>query len=499
MQDLLDLQLSGTLQIRSGAARLTQHPAVRLTHLTHRLRASGINSDDVHESQGIKRPGRLPAQAVDTVARALLRSYVSMLPNIFRNRALGPLGLAVLVGCLAMRPAVTRAQLPADEVRGLWVLRSSLASAQSIQQMVATAQRTGFNTLLVQVRGRGDAYYDGTIDPRAVELEDEPASFDPLALTLATAHAAGLRVHAWVNIDLVSSATLLPRSRTHVIARHPEWLMVPKSLANSLRTVPTDTPAYVGQIARAARAQSDLVEGLYLSPVLPAARDYTVSVVREIASRYALDGIHFDYLRYPNEQFDYSVSSIAAFRAEALASVAKDTRDRLDRNAVASASAWPDGLPEAWAQFRRDRLTELATSLRAAAVTARPGIVVSAAVAPNADEARRGRLQDWRLWARSGIVDALCPMIYTADPQEFATAVSRVKNDSGPAAVWAGIGAFKLTPARATENLRVVRKAGVAGVLFYSYDSLNSGDAPATYFSTIRNALLDLAPAPPGR
>lgn len=410
----------------------------------------------------------------------------------------GACSLLAAVSLLATRPFAAPAAAR-DEVRGLWVLRSSLASARSIQQMVETAERGGFNTLLVQVRGRGDAYYNSRIEPRAVELEDEADSFDPLALTLTTAHAAGLKVHAWVNVDLVSSATTLPRARTHVIARHPEWLMVPKELAGALRNMPSDTPAYLGQIARAVRAKSDQVEGLYLSPVLPASRDYTASVINDLVSRYDLDGIHLDYLRYPNEQFDYSAGTIAAFRAEALSTITRDSRDRLDQLARTSATAWPDALSGPWAQFRRDRLTLLATTLRATALAARPGIIVSAAVAPNADEARDGRLQDWRQWSRAGIVDALCPMIYTSDPAEFASAVARVKIDAGPAAVWAGIGAFKLTPARTTENLRAVRKAGVAGVLFYSYDSLTSVSAASDYFSLLRTALLDQVFAPARR
>ncbi len=413
---------------------------------------------------------------------------------------MGLLVAAVLVACpSATPPAAARAAARADEVRGLWVLRSTLGSAKSIQQMVDTARQAGFNTLLVQVRGRGDAYYNGRIDPRAAELEDEPANFDPLALTLTTAHAAGLKVHAWVNVDLVSSATQLPRARTHVVARHPEWLMVPRAIANALRTVPTDAPNYVGQIARNARAQSDTVEGLYLSPVAPASREYTVSVINDIASRYAIDGLHLDYLRYPSEQFDYSAATIAAFRADVLARTSTADREKLDRLAISSITAWPDALPEAWAQFRRDRLTQLAASLRATALAARPGIVVSAAVAPNAEEARQGRLQDWREWARAGLLDAIAPMIYTPDAAEFATALTRMKTDAGPTPVWAGIGAYKLSPARTNENVRAVRKAGVAGVLLFSYDSLSGGDAAPNYFSLIRPTLLEQAQASIGR
>ena len=96
--------------------------------------------------------------------------------------------------------------------------------------MVAAAQASGFNTLLVQIRGRADAYYTDAIEPRASSLTSQPA-FDPLATTLALAHTAGLEVHAWVNVNLVAGVNDLPSSRDHVIYRHPEWLMVPRALA----------------------------------------------------------------------------------------------------------------------------------------------------------------------------------------------------------------------------------------------------------------------------
>ena len=54
----------------------------------------------------------------------------------------------------------------AADVRALWVTRSTLTSPEAITQMVRSAQAGGFNTLLVQVRGRGDAYFAGTIEPR---------------------------------------------------------------------------------------------------------------------------------------------------------------------------------------------------------------------------------------------------------------------------------------------------------------------------------------------
>ena len=77
-------------------------------------------------------------------------------------------------------PDATREAAP-SETRALWVLRTSLGSPESITTLVRTARDHGFNTLLVQVRGRGDAYFTSTLEPRAADLQRQPASFDPLA------------------------------------------------------------------------------------------------------------------------------------------------------------------------------------------------------------------------------------------------------------------------------------------------------------------------------
>ena len=92
----------------------------------------------------------------------------------------------------------------------MWVLRTSLTSPASIAALVRSARENGFNTLFVQVRGRGDAYYRGGLEPLAPELARQPATFDPLATVIEAAHAQSIRVHAWVNLNLVSSAVALP-------------------------------------------------------------------------------------------------------------------------------------------------------------------------------------------------------------------------------------------------------------------------------------------------
>jgi uncharacterized lipoprotein YddW (UPF0748 family) len=398
--------------------------------------------------------------------------------------------VALVLSLLAAAPS---AQPRTDEVRGLWVLRTSLTSRQSIAAMVRAARDAGFNTLLVQVRGRGEAYYRSAIEPRASDIEAPEADFDPLRTTLDLAHRAGLRVHAWVNVDLVSSAVTLPRSRAHIALRHPEWLMVPAPLAASLRALDARSPAYLGALARWTRS-AELVEGLYLSPIPHASQEYTASVVAELASSYALDGIHLDYVRYPNENFDYSSAALAAFRWSALSGRTASERLRLDDAAKKDATAWAKALPEEWSDFRRRRLTDLVVRLRGVVRAARPNAIFSAAVVPDAYDARNERFQDWGAWAELGYLDAVCPMAYTPDAAEFAAQVARARTILGDRPLWPGIGAYRLAASETVDRIRVSRRAGVEGILVFSYDSVASHAKSTGYFAELRAILTEAAP-----
>lgn len=410
--------------------------------------------------------------------------------------------VVVLCASLAVLPvaghqAAPKSTAPAHltDVRGLWIQRTSLTTPKSIAAMVSAAKAAGFNTLLVQVRGRGEAFYTSAIEPRASELDAQPSSFDPLAQTIELAHAADLRVHAWVNVNLVASGTTLPRSDEHVALRHPGWLMLPKPLAASLRSVDPESPAYIGSLSRWTRAASEQVEGLYLSPLVPAARAHSAAVVRELAASYALDGIHLDYIRFPSAEFDYSRAALAAFRADQSRVLTADERRRLDADATKNATAWPDAFPAEWTAFRQGELTKLLVDLRTAAHAARPSLTISAAVIPNADDAKNDRMQPWAAWAAAGYLDVVCPMIYTTDAAEFGADIARASAVLKSTPFWAGIGAYRLPAARAADNVRTARKGGASGVLLFSYDSLTSAASPTpSYLIAIRPALLERGP-----
>jgi len=380
------------------------------------------------------------------------------------------------------------AQEPITEVRALWVVRTTLTSPAAIATMVSAAHAGGFNTLLVQVRGRGDAYFQNGLEPRPAALGAQPA-FDPLATVIARAHDAGLRVHAWVNVNLVSGANELPAARTHVVYRHPEWLMIPRALAEELAAVDPRSPGYLGRLARYVRSQPNELEGVYLSPVSPRSAEYTTSVVRDIVERYDIDGLHLDYIRYPRDDFDYGRDTLTAFRASVAVDLAPADRRRYDRRAADHEPLiYTQAFPDRWRAFRTARLTALLTSLAKTVKAARPSALVSVAVVPDAQEALAHRLQDWSGWLRDGLVDVICPMAYTTDAAVFAAQIGTAREIAGAHALWAGIGAYRLSPAQIVEHVRTARRVGAGGVILFSYDSLTDPARGPDYLSQVGRA-----------
>ncbi len=176
--------------------------------------------------------------------------------------------------------------------------------------MFSAAVRSAVAALAL-ITGAADA---NSIVVTVRSLPSPSDSVDPLAEAIAKGHAAGLKVYASFNVALAVPSAELPSAREHVIFRHPEWLMVPRTLAEDLVSVDPHSPEYLGRLARYARARPDTVEGLYLSPATPSAVAYMVGVVTSLVSQYAVDGVRLDAVRYP-DGFDYDPGRLAALVA----------------------------------------------------------------------------------------------------------------------------------------------------------------------------------------
>lgn len=376
-------------------------------------------------------------------------------------------------------PVLLLAVLPAPEsqaeMRGLWVVRTALVSPETVDRVVDEAAEAGFTALFVQVRGRGDAFYDSRVVARSPLLAKQPSSFDPLARLIERARSRELQVHAWVNV-LLAAGFAQPPPADHVVAQHPDWLMVPKSAA--VQALRPHAPI-LKLVKDAARKDSD-VEGYYLSPASAAVAEHLDDVVREIVRGYPVAGLHLDFIRYPNKDFDYSRSALSAF------GVRQKTKQPLQA-ALAS--------PGTYAEFRRETLTGLAARLAQAARSERPGLCVSSAVVPDEATALGQKFQDWPAWSARGILDAVVPMTYATDSRIFREQVAQARALS-PKPVWAGVGSYRLPLEGTLEKISLARQAGAHGVVLFSHESLQSADRAAD-----RRRLRDEAfarPAPSG-
>jgi len=358
------------------------------------------------------------------------------------------------------------------EVRALWVVRTTLISPEKIRQLVASAADNGFNTLIVQIRGRGDAYYKSRVEPRAVELKDQPASFDPLAFTLAEAHQRGLKVHGWLNTSLLANLDALPVDPTHVYNKHPEWLAVPKAVAAELYRMSPSDPAYRQKIVEWSKANRAELEGVYTGPANPKVRDHIYKIWMDVLKHYPVDGLHFDYVRFASPDFDYSRTSLEKFRKWLEPQLASGERKQLKNAAKTNPLAAPEMFAAKFADFQREQVTTLVARIYRAVKKERPEVLVSAAVFANDENAYTRRFQDWRRWLQMRILDVACPMAYTTDTAVFQKQieVAATTAHSAQRQVWAGIGAYRIPSESAVEKINVARSLSVAGFILFSYD-----------------------------
>lgn len=371
----------------------------------------------------------------------------------------------------AVKPVAPQWDVPSREVRALWVVRDTMTSPESVIGMVRRAKENGFTDLVVQVRGRGDAFYNSQIEPRADELAKQPPDFDPLVVTLNEAHRIGMRVHAWINIYLVANIESMPHSRNHLIYQHPEWLMVPRDLAKELYDRDPKSPEYLEKLIEYTRANRSELEGLYASPACPEVKENLLKIWLDVAERYEVDGLHFDYVRYPNPNFDYSRTSLDLFRAEVEKTSDTDIREGLAAQFEVDPLAYTVNFQDRYAQFQRQQITNLVERIYKGVKQIKPHATISAAVFANGEDAARLKFQDWRKWVQMGWLDVACPMAYTPETETFRKLINNAVSHSAGKQIWAGIGAYKQTAESAIEKVRATRELGAQGFILFSYDS----------------------------
>ena len=341
-----------------------------------------------------------------------------------------------------------------EEFRGLWVVRHWLTDREQAMRAVRIAADARLNALLVQVRGRGDAFYRSRLAPRSESLSDP--EFDPLALLVEEGHRAGLEVHAWVNVYLTWKPTRQrPASPRHVFLRHPEWFM---RSADGI------------DMGRVALDGVDLVKrgvtGRFLSPGNPDVRAHLLEVIDEILDRYDVDGIHMDYVRYPNIHYDYHPAVVDAFRTR----YGFDPAGRTGGEADAGADTVATVARNLWHQWRSEQVSLLVGQVREAIARLKPAVRLSAAVKPEVESAYMQYGQDWTGWSNGGLVDFVAPMFYKGTAEEIERQMTEARKRVKKGRLYAGIGVWNQDADETVTQIEIARRTGFQGVVLFSAD-----------------------------
>lgn len=374
-------------------------------------------------------------------------------------------------------PASATTRGPLQEVRGIWVVCDSLASPQAVRNVVREARSHHFNTLFVQVRSRGDAWYRSDIEPRAQGLADQPASFDPLAMVIAEGHRNGLRVHAWMNTFLVWSKRKLPKDPRHIMNAHRDWVARDRD-------------------GRYQMYETDACDGCFLQPSSPAVRDHLFRVFTDVASRYDLDGIHFDFVRYAGKGYDFAPATLARFARYMAPRIGDAGRAAVRRDHTRF--AYVHVFPREWANWRRAQVTKLVARICTAVHKQKPWLQTSAAVFANMDDAMTERGQDWATWLRAGYLDAVCPMAYSRNTDVVARQIAEAVKIAGERHVYAGLGSWRLSPEDTAKKIARVRSVGAKGVNIFSYGDVTHDGQSMRYLDRLsRSSFASRAGFPP--
>ncbi|HLB01034.1 MAG TPA: family 10 glycosylhydrolase [Bacteroidota bacterium] len=370
---------------------------------------------------------------------ALFRLRLTWIPRIFVMFWL-PWALGAAAGDSAASSAPSA---PADngrEVRAVWIATvggldwpSTYDTARqraSLAGMIDRLSRAGFNTVFFQVRGRGDAVYRPGAEPWSHVMTGVPGAdpgWDPLAFAVAEAHAHGMEIHAWFNTYLVRGVKTPPGPTVppHLINAHRDWVRL-----------------YGDQ--------------WWLDPGDPEVERHLTGVALDIVSRYDIDGLQMDYIRYPGKSFDDDA-----------------TYKKFGR-----------GLPRD--RWRRENVTGLLTRIKDELGRRAPAVkfgVTPVGIYLNPRgvrglESYSDVFQDSYDWVRRGIVDYVAPQLYWPiggdgrDP-DFSEMVREWRRESPGRHLYAGIASYKPEVlAQWTRPVEVAREAGADGEAFFRYGNL---------------------------
>jgi len=331
--------------------------------------------------------------------------------------------------CMAQQPRP-------GEHRAFWCHSAFGVAGMDWDAAIKNLADNGFTAILPNMLWGGVAFYESKVLPVAPEIKEKG---DQIALCVAACRKYGLKCHVWkVNWNMGSRA--------------------PKEFAERMRSEGRTQVRFDGKPEN------------WLCPSHPENQKLEIASMVEVATKYDVDGVHFDYIRYPDNQCCFCEGCRKRFEAAAGVTVADWPRAVL-RDA---------SLRQKWLDFRRSNITTVVAAVSEAARKAKPSIKISAAVFRNWTTDRDSVGQDWKVWCDKGYLDFVCPMDYTASPAEFENMVRLQQGWAGKIPCYPGIGLSVWTPrgdiCKLIEMIQITRRLGTGGFTVFNYAEFEARD-----------------------
>lgn len=305
------------------------------------------------------------------------------------------------------------------EFHAIWVQFEAAETPEQANAMLDRVVRGNFDTIFYCV-GSGAAPYRSEL---VTQLPFVTADYDPLAYVVEQAHARGVQVHAWWSPGLITTYGSLR-------SEHPEWDI------GSLADIPDDLH--------------------WANFSLPEVRQFVADVVMEIVENYAVEGVHLDYIRYPD-----LCSADGTF-----------CRDFFDQEDVS--------------------LTVRDTYLRLKAQ--RPDVQLSASVKADRENAA-AYLQYWPDWLAGGYIDHVMPMAYLSPSrnEQLIQYLTTWESMEGASRIVPGLSVFVdsasgelKTPEQLEKQLDLCEKHGFGSVALFDEHRISERllDALSRFFAS---------------
>lgn len=192
----------------------------------------------------------------------------------------------LLIGVLICQQPSFAQTSPKYEFRAVWVAtvenidwpsRKGLSTEEQKAEFIHLLdmnKRNGMNAIIMQIRPVADAFYPSPYEPWSEYLtgrQGVPPNpyYDPLQFMIEETHKRGMEFHAWLNpYRAVFNIHQSSVAANHITRIHPEWFL-------------------------------NYGDKKYFDPGQPEVMDFVGKVVKDIVTRYDVDGIHMDDYFYP--------------------------------------------------------------------------------------------------------------------------------------------------------------------------------------------------------